>query len=70
MQHIILSGEDKAKLDAAFQQFLFKFIDVARTVPKEKYLYPIMRGVPFRDLEVALDLAILDCQRANDNAHE
>lgn len=59
--------EDKERLEQRFQAFLFKMIDVAKYKPKEKYLYPIMEGVPFRDLEVALDMAMLERHKANDN---
>ena len=54
-------------LDRLFHTFLYKLIDVAKFMPREQYLYPIMRGVPFRDLDVALDLAIIEHRKANDN---
>ncbi len=65
-----LKREDKDIYDKRFQSFLAKMIDVAKYHPKEKYLYPIMDGVPFRDMEVALDFAVQlrTTSKANDNA--
>lgn len=59
--------EEKISMDARFRSFMVKMLTVARYAPKEQYLYPIMSGVPFRDLEVALDLALLERSKANDN---
>ena len=65
-----LKPEEREGYDAAFQVFLEKIIAVAKYAPREKYLYPIMQGVPFKDLNVALDMAILErgMRKANDNA--
>lgn len=64
-----MKPEEKSLYDLRFQTFLFKIVDVAKYSPKEKYLYPIMNGVPFRDLEVALDMAVQERakRKANDN---
>lgn len=64
-----MKPEEKSLYDLRFQTFLFKIVDVAKYSPREKYLYPIMNGVPFRDLEVALDIAVQEHakHRANDN---
>ncbi len=64
-----MKPEEKSLYDLRFQTFLFKIVDVAKYSPKEKYLYPIMNGVPFRDLEVALDMAVQERakRRSNDN---
>ena len=58
---------DKAGYSQRFQTFIFKMVDVSQCAPKERYLYPIMDSVPFRDLEVALNLAMLNYAKANDN---
>lgn len=62
--------EERAGYDAAFQAFLEKIMTVAKYTPREKYLYPIMNGVPFKDLNVALDMAVLERgkRKANDNS--
>ncbi|PZQ45332.1 MAG: hypothetical protein DI551_07680 [Micavibrio aeruginosavorus] len=64
-----MKPEEKSLYDLRFQTFLFKIVDVAKYSPREKYLYPIMNGVPFRDLEVALDMAVQERakRKANDN---
>ncbi|MFA5593268.1 MAG: hypothetical protein WC989_08145 [Micavibrio sp.] len=64
-----LKPEEQDSYDKRFQNFLFKIIDVAKFKPKEKYIYPIMDGVPFKDLEVALDMAVLKRgqRKTNDN---
>ncbi len=64
-----MKPEDKSQYDQRFQTFLFKIVDVAKYNPKEKYLYPIMNGVPFRDLDVALDMAVQERakRKSNDN---
>ncbi len=37
-------------------------------MPKEKYLYPLMDSVPFKDLEVAIILCEMEYEKAvNDN---
>lgn len=65
-----LKPEDKDYYDKRFQSFLSKMIDIAKFQPKEKYLYPIMEGVPFKDLEATLELAALERakRKANDNS--
>ena len=70
MMYSNMSPDEKDKLDKGFQTFMEKMMAVAKYKPKEKYLYPIMRGVPFRDLEVALDLASLERATVNDNKDE
>ena len=64
-----MKQEDKDNYDRRFQSFLLKIIEVAKYTPKEKYLYPVMEGVPFNDLEVALDLVVMERakRKANDN---
>lgn len=61
--------EDTAAYDARFQKFLKQIIEVAGYAPRRTYIYPIMDGIPFKDLEVALDMAVLErmAEKANDN---
>ena len=61
------SGSESS-LDARFVAFLRKVSAVASYEPRSRYLYPLMDGVPFCDLDVALDLALLNrAAEANDN---
>lgn len=64
-----MKPEEKNQYDLRFQTFLYKIVDVAKYNPREKYLYPIMNGVPFKDMEVALDMAIKERgkRKTNDN---
>jgi polysaccharide pyruvyl transferase WcaK-like protein len=64
-----LQPEDKDQYDRRFQMFLSKMIDVAKCQPKEKYLYSVMESIPFKDLEVALDMALKERAKwkSNDN---
>ncbi len=64
-----LKPEDKDTYDKRFQTVLSKIVDVAKFTPRERYLYPIMEGVPFKDLEVALDMAVMERakRKVNDN---
>jgi hypothetical protein len=52
-----VTEEERKAYDRRFRLFLMKLDDVAGYRPREKYLYPIMDGVPFNDFDVALDLA-------------
>ena len=65
-----LKPEERDRYDADFQMFLEKIITVAKYAPREKYLYPVMDGVPFKDLNVALDMAVIERRKrkANDNS--
>jgi len=64
-----LKPEEKDQYDARFHVFLSRMIEVAGYRPRLKYLYPIMEGVPFKDLEVSLDMAraTYAAYTANDN---
>lgn len=54
--------------DMRFRTFLRQIIGVSQMKPKEKYLYSIMDGVPFKDLETAILMANIDYGVAtNDN---
>ena len=61
----------KMEYDIRFRMFLRQIIGVSRMKPKEKYLYPIMDGVPFKDLETAILMANIDFGIAtNDNENK
>ncbi len=47
-----------------YRSFVKKLSNIKRMMPKEKYLFPLMDGVPFKDLEVAIIL----CEMAYDEA--
>ncbi len=58
-----------SEMDLRFQNFLTEFTKVSLMQPRERYLYPIMRGVPFSDLETALMMAGIDyAKAANENS--
>ena len=64
-----MKPEEKSQYDERFQAFLYKMVEVAKYNPRERYLYPIMSGVPFKDMEVALDMAMQQRgkRQTNDN---
>lgn len=54
--------------DLRLKKFLRRITAVSKLSPREEYLYPIMDGVPFKDLETALMMAIIAFKEAiNDN---
>jgi hypothetical protein len=55
--------------DVRFYKFLRGIIRVSAMKPKSKYLYPIMDGVPFKDLETAILMAHIEHENipTNDN---
>ncbi|MFA5592687.1 MAG: hypothetical protein WC989_05185 [Micavibrio sp.] len=58
----------KMEYDIRFRTFLRQIIGVSRMKPKERYLYPLMDGVPFKDLETAILMKNIDYGIAeNDN---
>lgn len=65
----MMSEDMKKQYDLRFRHFIREIIVVSRMKPKEKFLYRIMEGVPFQDLETALMMAKIDFGEAeNDNA--
>lgn len=54
--------------DRRFRTFIREIMVISRMNPKEQYLYRIMNGVPFKDLETAIMMAHIDYGMAtNDN---
>lgn len=51
---------DKQELDQRYRTFKHKLNLVGKLKPREEYLYPIIKGVPFNDTETALDIAIVN----------
>jgi hypothetical protein len=56
----MMSEDMKKQYDFRFRHFIREIIVVSRMKPKEKFLYRIMDGVPFKDLETALMMAKID----------
>lgn len=64
----MISEVKKMEYDMRFRSFLRQMIGVSRMKPKDKYLYKLMDGVPFKDLETAILMANIDYGIAtNDN---
>lgn len=63
-----MKKSDKDKYDSLFSRFTQDLVDVSFLEPREKYLYPIMRGVPFQDFHVALQMVLRGKRKViNDN---
>lgn len=56
----MISEDTKKQYDVRFRLFIREITVVSRMKPKEKFLYRIMDGVPFKDLETALMMAKID----------
>ncbi|PZO88658.1 MAG: hypothetical protein DI626_01235 [Micavibrio aeruginosavorus] len=56
----MMSEDMKKQYDFRFRHFIREIIVVSRMKPKEKFIYRIMDGVPFKDLETALMMAKMD----------
>jgi hypothetical protein len=64
----------KKQYNLRFRHFIREITAVSRMNPKEKFLYRIMDGVPFKDLETAIMLAKIDFEKqvekaGNDNGN-
>lgn len=54
--------------EVRFRSFIKQIIGVSRMKPKRKYLYPLMDGVAFKDLETAILMTNIDYNKVtNDN---
>lgn len=67
-----MSEDMKKRYNVRFRCFIREITVVSRMKPKEKYLYRIMDGVPFKDLETAILMAKIDYEEkakgtVNDN---
>lgn len=56
----MMSEDAKKRYDVRFRHFIREIVVVSRMKPKEKFLYRIMDGVPFKDLETAIMMAKID----------
>lgn len=56
----MMSEDMKKRYDVRFRYFIREITVISRMKPKEKYLYRIMDGVPFKDLETAILMAKID----------
>lgn len=62
---------NQAQYDMRFRDFIRQIMSVRRMQPRDKFLYPLMDGVPFRDLETAMLMVQIDYDvSANDNANK
>lgn len=56
----MISEDMKLCYDVRFRHFIREITVVSRMKPKEKFIYRIMDGVPFKDLETAILMAKID----------
>ena len=56
----------RKRYDVRFRHFIREIVVVSRMKPKEKFLYRIMDGVPFKDLETAIMMAKIDYGQKSD----
>lgn len=68
----MISEETRKSYERRFRRFIREISIVNRMKPKERYIYRIMDGVPFKDLETALMMAKIDFRTdtANENKRE
>ncbi len=57
----MMTEDIKKQYDVRFRRFIREITVVSRMNPKEKFIYRIMDGVPFKDLETAILMAKIDC---------
>ncbi len=63
-----LEKKEGQKYGRVFERFLTDLRDVACLNPRERYLYPILKGVPFQDFHVALQMVVKSNRKVvNDN---
>ena len=56
----MMTEDMKKRYDIRFRHFIREIRVVSRMNPKENFLYRIMDGVPFKDLETAILMAKID----------
>ncbi len=61
----MMTEDMKKRYDLRFRHFIREINVVSRMNPKEKFLYRIMDGVPFKDLETAILMAKIDYDPKN-----
>ncbi len=67
----MISEDMKLCYDVRFRHFIREITVVSRMKPKEKFIYRIMDGVPFKDLETAILMAKIEYGEAkNDNKND
>jgi hypothetical protein len=55
-----MTPEEKRAFNQRFSIFKQKLTLVGKLKPREEYLYPVMRSVPFRDTETRLEMALIE----------
>ena len=68
----MMTEDMKKRYDVRFRHFMREITVVSRMKPKEQFIYRIMDGVPFKDLETAIMMAKIDYEglmagTSNDN---
>lgn len=68
----MMTEDMKKRYDIRFRHFIREITVVSRMKPKEQFIYRIMDGVPFKDLETAIMMAKIDYEglmtgTSNDN---
>ncbi len=60
---------ERTEYDLRLQTFLTRLINISNLSPRDKYLYPLMDKVVFKDLETAMTATIQDfaIEASNDN---
>jgi len=53
-----MTSSEKRAYDVKFATFLNKLLHVAKLTPRERFLYPVIRGVAYQDFDTALDIAL------------
>ena len=66
-----MSETEEDRYDTLFSRFIRDLHDVAFLKPRSKYLYPVMKGVPFQDFHVSLQMIVqANKKQVNDNRKE
>ena len=60
----------RLEYDIRFQSFLMKITNISNLYPREKYLYPLMDKVIFKDFETAMSSTIIDFADVSNDNHE
>lgn len=56
----MMTDDMKKRYDVRFRIFIREITGVSKMRPREKFLYRIMDGVPFKDLETAILMVKID----------
>lgn len=62
----MMKDDMKKRYDLRFRHFIREIRGVSKMSPKEKYLYRIMDGVPFQDLETSIAMIKIELEQKID----